>query len=307
MLETIMTIAGIVLFLLAGLFLLGAGIGFVNPAAVSAKSRVGAFLPSFFVAVVCAVLASLLMPESEPLRQVPAAQAEPEPPAQAIPPPAIPVVSSNQWIFESALAASGGESGRLRIAIGCRAQDRLVVIGLADGDGFANGSVSARWDDGANTTYNFRVSDETLIATAGNDLRIRVLIDRLRERNSVELQVTAAEGEEVTDRVSLSGSSDAINSLSCVRPIARRPPPTSQRRTGSVSMAQATVNRVQGDLDSPLERILAQMPDDVVPALRQSGQDRIFTYTFADGSQLILTFRPGAPGEGLFLYTADVR
>ena len=73
MLDAIMTLAGLILFLLAGLFLFGAGIGFINPAAVSAKSHVGAFLPSCFIAAVCAVLASLLMPESGP-RQAPAAQ-----------------------------------------------------------------------------------------------------------------------------------------------------------------------------------------------------------------------------------------
>ena len=72
-------------------------------------------------------------------------------------------------------------------------------------------------------------------------------------------------------------------------------------------MARSTASRVQGGLDSPLELIMVQMPDDVVPTRRLSGQNRIFTYTFTDGSQLILTFRPGAPGEGLFLYTVDVR
>ncbi|MCY4509455.1 MAG: hypothetical protein OXG35_21190 [Acidobacteria bacterium] len=136
------------------------------------------------------------------------------------------------------------------------------------------------------------------------------MIDLLRQRNSVELQVTAAQGDEVTDRVDLSGSTSAINSLSCIQRTVARRPPTQQRtptRTSGVSMARATASRVQGGLDSPLERIMVQMPDDVVPTRRLSGQNRIFTYTFTDGSQLILTFRPGAPGEGLFLYTVDVR
>ena len=55
-----------------------------------------------------------------------------------------------------------------------------------------------------------------------------------------------------------------------------------------------------------MEQILPQMPDDIIPERRQSGQDRIFTYPFEDGSSMILRFRPSGVGHGLSLYTVDV-
>lgn len=313
MLDLLLGLAAIGLFLLACLLLLGGIIGFANPGSVGAKSRVGALLPSWCIAGVCVVLSLLLggsdsEPEPEQATPTPASSRAPVR-ASSAPPPVVPVVS-DQWIVESGLAASGGESGRLRIAVGCRGLERFVVIGLADGGSFANERVLARWDDGRDGTYPFVVRGESLVSAAGTASRVRLMIDLLRQRNSVELQVTAAQGGEVTDRVDLSGSSSAINSLSCIQPTVARRPQTQQRaptRTSGVSMARATASRVQGGLDSPLELIMVQMPDDVVPTRRLSGQNRIFTYTFTDGSQLILTFRPGAPGEGLFLYTVDVR
>ena len=72
-------------------------------------------------------------------------------------------------------------------------------------------------------------------------------------------------------------------------------------------MARLWLGTVQGGLDSPMEQILPQMPDDIFPERRQSGQDRIFTYGFEDGSQMVLTFRPREAGQGLILYTVDVR
>ena len=96
--------------------------------------------------------------------------------------------------MESGLAASGGESGRLRIAVGCRGFERFVVIGLADGGSFANGRVLARWDDGRDGSYPFVVRGESLVSAAGAAPRVRLLIDLLRQRNSVELQVTARSG-----------------------------------------------------------------------------------------------------------------
>ena len=72
------------------------------------------------------------------------------------------------------------------------------------------------------------------------------------------------------------------------------------------SQARAYLSEVQGELDSPLEQILPQMPDDLIPSRRQSGDRRIFAYAFEDGSRMILTFRPRGGGRGLTLYTVDV-
>ena len=73
------------------------------------------------------------------------------------------------------------------------------------------------------------------------------------------------------------------------------------------SQARAYLSRIRGDIGSPMESILSQMPDDIIPSRRQSGEQRIFTYEFDDGSQMILTFRPREAGRGLILYTVDVR
>ena len=77
-------------------------------------------------------------------------------------------------------------------------------------------------------------------------------------------------------------------------------------RPRSESLAGAYLSEVQGGLDSPLEQILPQMPDGLIPSRRQSGDRRIFTYAFEDGSRMILTFRPRGGGRGLTLYTVDV-
>ena len=62
-----------------------------------------------------------------------------------------------------------------------------------------------------------------------------------------------------------------------------------------------------GGLDDPMGRILSQMPDGMVPDRRQYGDRREFTYTFADRSQVVLTFRPrGESGRGLVLDTVNV-
>ena len=71
------------------------------------------------------------------------------------------------------------------------------------------------------------------------------------------------------------------------------------------SQAHTYLSRVQGGLDTPLEQVLAQMPN-VIPERRMSGDRRIFTYTFDDGSRAVLTFRPRGSEQGLVLYTAEI-
>ena len=70
--------------------------------------------------------------------------------------------------------------------------------------------------------------------------------------------------------------------------------------------ARDVLSRIRGDLGSPMEDILSQMPDGMIPERRQSGENRMFTYTFGDGSRMILTFRPRETGWGLVLYTVQV-
>ena len=80
----------------------------------------------------------------------------------------------------------------------------------------------------------------------------------------------------------------------------------SYRSSSSESMARAHVGRMTGGVDDSMGTILPQMPDGLIPSRRQSGDRRIFTYAFEDGSHMILTFRPRESGRGLVLYTAEV-
>ena len=73
------------------------------------------------------------------------------------------------------------------------------------------------------------------------------------------------------------------------------------------SQARAYLSRIRGDIGSPMEEILSQMPDNIIPQRRRSGDQRIFTYTFGDESRMILSFVPRDAGTGLVLYFVDVR
>ena len=72
----------------------------------------------------------------------------------------------------------------------------------------------------------------------------------------------------------------------------------------SKSLARQQMERMQGRLGDPIGPILEQMS---IPAQRsRSGEDRMFTYTFRDGSRLILVARPQGGGRGLTLYYVDI-
>ena len=74
------------------------------------------------------------------------------------------------------------------------------------------------------------------------------------------------------------------------------------------SQASRQLSRMKGDLGDPMEAILAQMPDGMQPRRERRGEQRIFTYTFSDRSQLIFSFVPReGGGRGLVLYFIDVK
>ena len=72
------------------------------------------------------------------------------------------------------------------------------------------------------------------------------------------------------------------------------------------SMARQQMSRVRGrvDLGDPIEPILAQIP--MTAQRSRSGEDRIFTYMFGDGSRLILVARPSGNQTGLVLRYVDL-
>lgn len=85
--------------------------------------------------------------------------------------------------------------------------------------------------------------------------------------------------------------------------------PEQQQQEDVVSMADLQLQEVEGELEATsLEQLMNQMQSQ--PRISRSGQNRIYTWTFEDGSLLEATFRPrGAEGsgEGLVLYRLDVR
>lgn len=81
--------------------------------------------------------------------------------------------------------------------------------------------------------------------------------------------------------------------------------------TPSDSQARAYAGTVKVTLDvTTSEDLLIQMPDEIQPDLSRDGENRTFTWTFSDGSQIIAVFRPAAgegSGEGLLLYMVDIK
>ena len=126
------------------------------------------------------------------------------------------------------------------------------------------------------------------------------------------IAVPAQDGGIVIDSFSLAGSSRAIGSLPCASSAVQGTTP--QRRTAAsmkrpgMSLARSVASAIQGGLDTPMDRVLAQMPDDVSPERSRSGADRLFTYSYSDGSKLVLSFRPREEGaqRGLVLYFVDI-
>lgn len=76
------------------------------------------------------------------------------------------------------------------------------------------------------------------------------------------------------------------------------------RRERDGSMARQRAARIRGELDDPIGPILAQMS--MTAQRGRMGEDRTFTYVFADGSRLILVARPQGGGRGLALRYVDI-
>ena len=130
-----------------------------------------------------------------------------------------------------------------------------------------------------------------------------------RERAARERRIAAAEARAARER---QDESDAINAENRAEYEHRSPPQRevgSARRTPQPRMgARAWASRVQGELDSPMQDIQAQLAESgVSPTLSRQGDLRIFTYTFHDGSELEFAAVPAGGQRGLVLYYVDIR
>lgn len=141
-----------------------------------------------------------------------------------------------QWSVEgssgSAVARSVGLDGRIQVIVACSGSNQTVTLRLAGGAAFAEGGVETQWDDGSTEKYSFQDEAGALRASS-TSAGISGFIGKLSQRRSVRLLGINALGEEVTDRISLTGSSRAIDALPC-SPSARQAP----RRAPSRSDAE---------------------------------------------------------------------
>ena len=238
---------------------------------------------------------------------------------------ATPAAAQWQTVTNDGVTFAGiaGNEGRLVITVSCTDGGGLVVALNTDGGAAIQAgriNVFWRWDDGAATNqYSFVGDSGSTMAstspaggfTTSYSPEIAGLVTKLRTASSVIVGVPGPSGM-VLDWFGLVGSSRAINSLSCsASPSGRTASPSAGRTAASMkragmSLARSVASSIQGELDTPMNRVLAQMPDDVTPERSRSGEDRTFIYRFADGSRLTLVARPLGDGRGLALYYVDI-
>ena len=115
----------------------------------------------------------------------------------------------------------------------------MVTLSLPGGGALAGGSVEAQWDDGSIERYRFEVEDGTLRGVSTSS-QIRSLIGKLGQRRNVRILALNARNEEVTDRISLTGSSRAIGALPCS------------------SAAQSSASRPSGPSDAEIRRTIVR-------------------------------------------------
>ena len=123
-----------------------------------------------------------------------------------------------QWNVErnsgNVVARATGIDGQIVVGVGCQGNNQVVALTLSGSATFRNGDVEVQWDDGSTERYALQDQNDTLSGSSASP-RVRALIAKLRQRNTARLRVTKAQNEQVTDRISLTGSSRAIGSLPC--------------------------------------------------------------------------------------------
>ena len=218
-------------------------------------------------------------------------------------------------------AGIAGTGGDLVVSVSCGGNGQVVMVSTMDRE-LESGAVDVvlGWDGPSRVRF-LGPSSSKMASTdpdPASDFRTSYspaaaeLIANLRARSRVTIAVPAQDGGIVIDSFSLAGSSRAIGSLPCASSQVQGTT-TPQRRTAAsmkrpgMSLARSVASAIQGELDTPMDRVLPQMPADVSPERSRSGADRTFTYAFRDGSRLILAARPSGDGRGLALYFVDIQ
>ena len=109
---------------------------------------------------------------------------------------------------------SAGIDGQIHVGVSCQGSNQVVALTLPGSATFHNGDVEVQWDDGSTEQYALEDLNDTLSGSSASP-PVKSLIEKLQQRSTVRLRVTKEQDEQVTDRISLSGSSRAIGSLPC--------------------------------------------------------------------------------------------
>ena len=123
-----------------------------------------------------------------------------------------------QWNVErrsgNVIAMAPGINGQIHVDVSCQGSNQIVALTLLGSATFHNGDVEVQWDDGSTEQYALEARNDTLSGSSASP-PVKALIEKLQQRSTVRLRVTKEQDEQVTDRISLSGSSSAIGSLPC--------------------------------------------------------------------------------------------
>ena len=123
-----------------------------------------------------------------------------------------------QWNVErrsgNLVAMAAGIDGQINIGVSCQGSNRVVALTLPGSDTFHSGDVEVQWGDGSTEQYALQDQNDTLSGSSASP-RVRALIEKLSRSNTARLLVTKEQNEQVTDRISLAGSSRAIGALPC--------------------------------------------------------------------------------------------
>ena len=317
MLGTLLDLlAGVVILL--SLFYFGwLGVaGIISPALVGGRSRFGLLAVGVFGCAVSLYLMNAIRAEEPEPEPAPVAastpESTPEPPQEAWRMPDTPIT---QWIVESDVAAAAGERGLLRIGVSCRGSFNWilalgVVEDLTGADGFQDQPRRAGWRWDGRGPYPYRMTrelvDSQYVLLATDDAPR--IVSRLRGREVVEVGVETLLGREIDDIFGLEGAVEATDALGCGEPdTAERRPAEPASPFDTDTEAGIVAMLLQPYLGDSVEAVLRAMLG-YDPVTSRSGERRLFTYRFDDGSGLVLVFVPaGGPGTGLVLDEVNIR
>ena len=304
MLGTLLDLLAGVVILLSLLWFAWLGFaGVVSPRLVGGRSRLGLLGGSVFG---CAVSLYLMTAIRE---------AEPEPAVVSAPAPApAPAPPDTEWIVESGVAAAAGERERLRLGVTCRGDRWIIALDKVSDRG--GGPVEAHWSwDNQPFVDYIMISQHaaglSTLTTFRNWRAAAEIVELLRTRSVVGLRVETVdvgyERGEVWDSFGLADAAAALDSLTCEEQ--RAPPPRRGASFSTDTAAGIFATLVQPYIGDPVESVLGAMTDyGYEPTRSRTGERRLFTYRFDDGSGLVLVFvPPDAPGTGLVLDDIIVR